>query len=149
MQRARINMFADTDRDGKIYHIGMMKCPIDLKFTNGVAFIFYPDMEFPELHFCPIDHPDIENVFSYYQQRRPVYNRAKHNNLPIELHARFEKNHNPGEKPKKFYIGKIQFDGILNCSDGILFFAFTSDENEEELQIAMVDPAKLNQKKDN
>jgi hypothetical protein len=143
MQRARINMFPTIDGDGKTYHLGMMKSPLELKFTKGVAFILYTDMEFPELHFCPIDHPDVENVFRYYETRRPVYNRAKHNNLPIELHARFEKDPKPGQKPKKFYIGKILFDGSLDCSNGILFFAFTADEGEEELQIAMADPAKM------
>ena len=143
MQRARINMFPNTDVDGKTYHLGVLKAPLDLKFSNGMAFILYLDMEFPELHFCPIDHPDVESVFRYYQQRRPVYNRSRHNNLPIELHARFEKDPLPGQKPKKFYVGKIQFDGIINCENGIFFLAFTADENEEELQIATVDPSKL------
>lgn len=143
MQRARINMFPHTDRDGKTYHVGMLKSPLDIKFSNGVAFIFYPEIEFPELHFCPIDHPDIESVFHFYDKKRQVLNRAKHNNLPIDLHLRFEKDPIPGEKPKKFYIGKIQFDGSVDCSNGIIFFAYTSDEGEEELQIAMVDPDKL------
>lgn len=146
MQRVRINMFPDTDRDGKTYHIGTLKCPIELKFSDGVAFIFYPELEFPELHFCPLEHPDIENVFKYYQQQRPVLNRTKHNNLPIDLYARYEKETLSGKNPKKFYVGKIQFDGTINCSNGILFFVFTADEGEEELQIAMVDPNKLNKK---
>lgn len=146
MQRARINLFPSTDTDGKTYHLGMLKVPLDLKFTNGMAFILYLDMEYPELHFCPIDHPDVESVFKYYQQRRPTFNRSKHNNLPIELHARFEKEPKPGEKPKKFYVGKIQFDGIVDCTNGIFFLAFTADEGEEELQIATVDPNRLKNK---
>lgn len=136
-------MFPDTDRDGKTYFLGTLKSPLDIKFKDGVAFIFYPEMEFPELHFCPIDHPDIESVFKYYKQRNPIYNRSKHSNLPIELHPRFDKDPEPGETPKKFYVGKIQFDGVMDCSQGLLFFAFTSDEGEEELQIAAIDPNKI------
>lgn len=135
-------MFANEDADKKTYHIGKMKSPISINFKNGVAFLLYTDTEFPELHFCPIEHPDVSDAFKYYEHRRLNPNRSRSQNLPIDLHARYEKDVEPGEKPRKFYIGKIQFDGVLDCSNGVVFLAFTSDENEEELQIAVVDPNK-------
>ncbi len=147
MQRAKINMFPNTDGDGQIYYIGKMASPISINFKNGVAFLLYTDSEFPELHFCPIDHPDVNDAFKYYEHRRPNPNRAKHNNLPIDLTLRYEKEALPGEKPRKFYIGKIQFDGTLDCTNGVVFLAFTSDPGEEELQIAVVDPSKVYTKK--
>lgn len=142
MQRARINMYPKEDDDKEIYYLGKLKSPITINFKNGVAFMLYPDDEFPELHFCPIDHPDISDVFQYYGVRRPNPNRTKHGNLPIELSLRYEKDPKPGNKPKRFYIGRIQFDGYLDCSNGVVFLAFISDEGEEELQIAVVDPDK-------
>ena len=142
MQRARINMYPTIDKDEQTYYIGKMKSPITINFKDGVAFILYTDTEEPELHFCPIDHPDVSDIFRYYESRRPNPNRGKHGNLPIDLHIRYEKDPLPGEEPRKFYIGRIQFDGFLCCSDGVVFLAFTSDENEEELQIAVVDPSK-------
>lgn len=135
-------MYPNTDKDGRTYYMGMMKSPISINFKNGVAFLLYPDDEFPELHFCPIDHPDISDAFKYYQHRRANPNRAKNTNLPIDLHLRYEREPEEGQEPKKIYIGKIQFDGYLDCSNGVIFFAFTSDEGEEELQIASIDPNK-------
>lgn len=67
MQRARINMYPTLDKDGQTYYLGKMKSPITIDFKDGVAFILYTDTEYPELHFCPIDHPDVSDVFKYYE----------------------------------------------------------------------------------
>lgn len=147
MQRARINMFPNADKDGEIYFIGKMKSPITINFKDGVAFLFYPDGEYPELHFCPIDYPDVSDAFTYYKSRRPNPNRTRHNNIPIELNIREEKDPEPGTEPRRFYIGKVQFNGQLDCSNGVVFLAFISDPQEEELQIAVVDPNKTYHKK--
>jgi hypothetical protein len=142
MQRARINMYPVEDRDGKTFYMGKMSSPIDIKFKDGVAFLFYPYGDNPELHFCPLDSMDVVDAFSYYEHRRTFPNRAKHQNLPIELKLVHEKNPPPGQTARHFYIGKIMFDGVLNCSNGVIFFAFIADKQEEELQIAVVDPTK-------
>ena len=149
MQRAKINMYPNEDKDGAIYYIGRLKSPITINFKDGVAFILYTDSDDPELHFCPLEVPDISDVFEYYETRRPNPNRARHQNLSIDLHARYEKDPLPGEQARKFYIGRIQFDGLVNCSDGVIFLAFTSDPNQEQLQIAVVDPNKAYVKKFN
>lgn len=140
-------MYPNEDKDGATYYIGRLKSPITINFREGVAFILYVDDDEPELHFCPLEVPDVSSVFEYYESRRPNPNRTRHSNLSIDLHARFEKDPLPGEEPRKFYIGRILFDGLLNCSDGVIFLAFTSDLNQEELQIAVVDPTKTYIKK--
>src|SRR6266404_4322296 len=147
MQRARINMYPNIDKDDQTYYIGKLKCPITINFKDGMAFILYTDTEEPELHFCPLDVPDVSDVFKFYDSRRPNPNRARHNNLSIDLYARYEKDPEPGLEPRKFYIGRIMFDGVINCSEGVVFLAFISDPQEEQLQIAVVDPTKTYIKK--
>lgn len=51
-------------------------------------------------------------------------------NLKIDLHARKDKDGNV------FHIGKLKFNGTINCKDGVTFLLFTSDTGNEQLQIA-------------
>jgi hypothetical protein len=39
-----------------------------------------------------------------------------------------------------YYIGKLQFPGELNFERGVSFMIFVSEEGQEEIQIAPVDP---------
>lgn len=147
MQRPIIKMTPRRDRDGAIFYIGDVKWPGTINFEKGVAFIFYPEMEVPELHICTLESPDISSVFDYYSLRKTRSAKSsKSSNLPIELHPRFETNPPIGQKPRKFYIGKIQFNGTIVANDGIIFFAFIQDEGEEELQIAVYNPEKASRK---
>lgn len=142
MQRPSIKMFASHDKDGATFYVGRVKFPGKLNFENGIAFLFYPDSEQPELQFCPLDSPDLSDVFDYYKSRRVKLSRARHGNLPIELHLRKEKNPPEGQEPRRFYIGKMQFNGELDCEKGVVFLAFIADPEEEELQITTFDPEK-------
>jgi hypothetical protein len=54
-------------------------------------------------------------------------------NLIIELKAREDKNH------QVFYVGKLKFPGSIDCSEGVVFLIYTSEEGAEELQIALMD----------
>jgi hypothetical protein len=142
MQRLHIDMFDTEDRDGQIYYMGRIQFPGSLKFEKGAAFLFYPEGDQPELHFCNLLSPDLANVFDYYKQRRTRINRTRHGSLPIEMHKRLEDNPPEGQEPRKFYVGKIQFNGEINCENGVMFMIFIADEGEEELQISIFDPAK-------
>lgn len=54
-------------------------------------------------------------------------------NLTIDLKTRKDVDKNT------FYVGKIKFPGTIDCSKGVVFLVFTSDQGEEQLQIAMMD----------
>lgn len=134
MQRPRIDMHPSVDTDGKTYHIGRVKAPVKFEFHKGMAFLFYPEMESPELHFCPLDSEDLSDVFDVYKQKTNKLTRAKHGNLPIDLSMRRSLDRDGNNR--KFYVGKIKFNGTLDATNGLVFLAFTADENDEELQIA-------------
>lgn len=54
-------------------------------------------------------------------------------NLVIELKSR------PDRNGKKFFVGKIKAPILIDCSAGAVFLIYTSEENSEELQIAVMD----------
>lgn len=54
-------------------------------------------------------------------------------NLCVDLQARKDVDGNV------FYVGKLKFDGTINCKDGIAFLIFVSDKGNEELQISSMD----------
>lgn len=53
-------------------------------------------------------------------------------NMKVELHPREDKN------GSMFHLGKLQFPGSINCSDGVTFLVFLSEDGEEELQVATI-----------
>jgi hypothetical protein len=55
------------------------------------------------------------------------------NNLTIDLKARKDVD------GKKFYVGKLKAPVNINCTDGVVFLVFVSDNGEEELQIALME----------
>jgi len=55
------------------------------------------------------------------------------NNLTIDLKARRDKD------GMTFYVGKIKGPIMIDCSEGAVFLIFTSDLNDEQLQIAPMD----------
>lgn len=54
-------------------------------------------------------------------------------NLTIDLKKRTDIDGN------KFYVGKLEFPGSINCKDGVVFLIFVSDDGSEQLQIANMD----------
>ena len=54
-------------------------------------------------------------------------------NLTIELKSTKDKN------GKTYHIGKIKAPVMIDCSEGVVFLIYTSEENMEELQIASMD----------
>lgn len=50
-------------------------------------------------------------------------------NLTVDLRAKEDRNH------KTMYVGKVQFPGWIDCSKGVTFLIFTSEEGAEQLQI--------------
>ena len=54
-------------------------------------------------------------------------------NLTLDLKARKDVDKNT------FYVGKLKFPGSIDCSKGVVFLVFTSDQGEEQLQIGMMD----------
>jgi len=58
---------------------------------------------------------------------------ATNNNLAIDLKPKQDRDN------KTFYVGKLRYPGTIDCSKGVVFLIFTSDQGEEQLQIAMMD----------
>jgi hypothetical protein len=54
-------------------------------------------------------------------------------NLTLDLKSRKDVDKNI------FYVGKLKFPGTIDCSKGVVFLVFTSDQGEEQLQIGMMD----------
>jgi hypothetical protein len=54
-------------------------------------------------------------------------------NLTLDLKSRKDVDKNT------FYVGKLKFPGTIDCSKGVVFLVFTSDQGEEQLQIGMMD----------
>lgn len=40
---------------------------------------------------------------------------------------------------RTFYVGKLKFPGYIDCSKGVAFLIFVSDQGEEQLQVAPMD----------
>lgn len=142
MQRPHVKLHPSVDADGATFYVGHWKWPGKIHFQNGMAFIIYTDDENQwELHFCNLDSPDLSNVFDYYKIKRRLKNRNGNTNLSIPLEKR-----DSNSEGKKFYIGKMNVNGDIDCgvdSPGVVFLVFTADEGEEELQIGVIDPNKM------
>jgi hypothetical protein len=61
-------------------------------------------------------------------------------NLKVELNVRTDSN------GKKFYIGKLEYPGTIECHDGVTFLIFVADSGAEELQISVMDKDKFDKK---
>lgn len=55
------------------------------------------------------------------------------NHLKIELNPREDKN------KQIFYLGRLRYPGIIDCTKGVTFLIFLSEDGDEELQIAPID----------
>lgn len=54
-------------------------------------------------------------------------------NVTIDLKARKDKD------GMIFYVGKVKAPILIDCSQGVVFLIFTSDQNDEQIQIAPMD----------
>lgn len=57
-------------------------------------------------------------------------------NLKVDLHSRKDKD------GRQFLVGKLKFNGTINCSNGITFLVFMSEEGSEQLQVASMEKDK-------
>ena len=55
------------------------------------------------------------------------------NNLTIDLKARKDID------GQTFYVGKLKGPMMIDCTKGVTFLVFVADENEEQLQIALME----------
>ena len=58
-------------------------------------------------------------------------------NVTIDLKARKDKD------GMTFYVGKIKGPFLIDCTQGVVFLAFVSDQGDEQLQIAQMDNKEL------
>lgn len=54
-------------------------------------------------------------------------------NVTIDLKARKDKD------GMIFYVGKVKAPMLIDCSQGVVFLVFVSDQGDEQLQIALMD----------
>lgn len=55
------------------------------------------------------------------------------NNLTIDLKPRKDKD------GMIFYVGKLETPALIDCSKGVVFLIFISDQGDEQLQIGLMD----------
>ena len=54
-------------------------------------------------------------------------------NVTVDLKGRLDKD------KRVFYVGKIKAPVSIDCSQGVVFLVFVSDQGDERLQIAPMD----------
>jgi hypothetical protein len=54
-------------------------------------------------------------------------------NITIDLKARRDKD------GMVFYVGKVKAPVLIDCSQGVVFLVFVSDQGDEQIQIALMD----------
>lgn len=74
-----------------------------------------------------------ENVYDDDERPLSIDDSAK---LIIPMHRVIDRDGNP------YYIGKLQFPGVIDLGEGASIMLFTSEEGAEELQIGILDPRK-------
>jgi hypothetical protein len=135
MHPLKIGLLPKEDRDGQTYYIGKLQFNGTLDFSKGQAFLVFLEGELKQVHIAPLTCPEFTNIFNYYStNKRKTFSR--HNNIAVELEERFENIIEENRSPRKFFVGKIQTDIVLDCSQEIVFLVFTADIGEEELQIS-------------
>jgi len=135
MHPIKIGLLPKEDRDGQTYYIGKLQFNGTLNFAKGQAFLVFLEGELKQLHIAPLTCPEFTNIFKYYSNnKKKTYSR--HNNIAVELEERFEDIGEENRSPRKFFVGKIQADLTLDCSQELVFLIFIADVGEEELQIS-------------
>ena len=59
-------------------------------------------------------------------------------NLTIDLKSRKDKDQ------MTYYVGKIEAPVLIDCTKGVVFLIFVSDQGDEQLQIAPMDTKDVN-----
>jgi len=120
MSNLKVELDPREDKEEQIYYLGKIKTPIEINCRKGLTFLIFTSSEGEEeLQIAPLDkeHRNL-NQYTNRQDR-----------LKIALSTRKDK------LGKEFFIGKIQLNGTIDCSNGVSFLVFTSKIGSEELQI--------------
>lgn len=108
------------DKNKNTYHIGRLKFPGNIDFSQGVAFlIFLSEACEEELQIALLDKEN--TTFSQFTKQK--------GRLKIRLESRED------SYDKTFYVAKIQFRGYVRCNKEVVFMIFTSKKGSEELQV--------------
>lgn len=109
------------DGDGKIFHLGKLKCPVLIDLSQGITFlVFLSVSEEEELQIAVNDRGNTTYGRSYLRQDK----------MKIPLDKKEDRWKSP------FFVAKVKHPGLIRANDEVCFLVFSSREGQEELQIS-------------
>lgn len=119
MNPLKIELIAREDKYKNTFYLGKLEAPVQLDFSNGVAFlIFISEAGVEELQIAPL--LKVHNLSELT---------LKDNRYSISLE------HRKDEDQAIYYLGKVKTEYKIDCTQGISFLVFVSKRGKEELQI--------------
>jgi hypothetical protein len=117
----KVDLDPREDKEGQIYYIGRLQFPGRLCFKDGVTFLMFLSEDGAEEIQIATNNKE-HTTFSRYSKRN--------DRLKIAVESRED------QFKKIFYVAKVQFQGYIDCTAGIVFLLFNSKKGSEELQVA-------------
>jgi len=120
LNNLKIDINPKFDKDDNVYHIGKLKAPISIDLSQGVTFLIFLAVSGEEELQIAVNDKESAN----FSRLKVVKNKIK-----IEMDKRVDKD------DRAYYVCKVRYPGVINCFEEACFLAFTSREENEELQI--------------
>jgi len=116
----KVDLDPREDKEKQIYYLGRLQFPGEIDFSKGVTFlIFLSEDGMEELQIAINDKNHA--TYSRYTKRQ--------DRLKVSIEGRDD------QFGKTFYVAKLQFNGVVDCRNEIVFLVFNSKAGSEELQI--------------
>jgi hypothetical protein len=121
----KVELEARLDKHDKLWHLGKIKFPGSIDFSNGIAILIFLSEDGDEELQIAVNDKD-NSTFSKVKREKAESGKAR---LKIPIDARED------QYGKTFYVCKVNHNAVINCSSEVVFLIYTSKPGCEELQI--------------